>query len=349
MADNLIVKFKIPAKNNLKSTKGKNAFLIEGGGTKGIYAIGVIKYLFEPNPYIELSNVDIFGGTSVGSYIALALSLGYTHEDTIKLSQTIDLSAIVDNRCLFMLTIYRYLSSGYFYNDSGREQIIRQIISLKLDQIAQDLGEKVTIDDLTIGHLKKLINLFPSRYKHLVVNAVDINITKQVFFTTLNDESDGILLLDAVLASSALPIIFKPTIMYRHPNGRYSKSIEATQTDTQISHLYDGGLGCNNPLDFFLLHDEIYGNYNLWLLKFTAPSRYTKVDGTISLFKQLINFLFVGKDDIKVDLVHEDYHINIFNLHLNAGTLDIYTQEQIQKIVSETYLKCKNNQIHLEN
>jgi predicted acylesterase/phospholipase RssA len=76
----------------------KNAFFIEGGGTKGVYAIGILKYLFDNNPHFSLADVNIFGGTSVGSYLATALSLGFQKDDMIEISKIIDISKLIDSK-----------------------------------------------------------------------------------------------------------------------------------------------------------------------------------------------------------------------------------------------------------
>lgn len=319
----------------------KNAFIIEGGGTKGVYAIGVLLYLFEDNTYINLSKIDIFGGTSVGSYLATVLSLGCSREDLVAISKIINMSKLIDSKYKLPLTMYRFMTGGHLYNDDGRIDIIQKVLNLRIDAIKKDLGiadEMFGGKDLTFGHVRKLISTYPSTYKHLLINLVDISKNDQIFMTTLNTESDDIKLSHALLGSSAIPFIFKPMILpFDLVTQRYCYE---TKNASTTNHLIDGGVSTNNPLDFFLINEETYSTYNLWLLKFTTEPSYTKIDGVISLLRQLTGYLVSGKNDIKMDLVQGAYHLNIINLHSNAGTLDIYTRDQIQKIIDDIYKQC---------
>lgn len=344
------IKLKSPSKNANdvvnKNINKKNIFLIEGGGTKGVFAIGILKYLFEPNKYIQLSDINIFGGTSVGSYFALALSIGYDVDDALRMSKILDLNSLIDSKYLFMLTFYRYLKNGYLYDDEGRQKIIKQILGLKIDQIKNHLNEDVSVENITIGHLKKLITLYPNIYKHLIINAVDINTNNQIFFTTLNDQFDEIKLLDIALASSAIPFIFKPTILYQYPDGTYGYK---KQIDATTNSFYDGGISTNNPMDYFLINKENYYDYNIWLLKFKGEPKYVKIDNNISLLKELVNYLVIGKNDVKTELIEDEYEMNVINLHSNEGTLRIYSQEEIQKIIDDVYAKCQRGELQFIN
>lgn len=329
----------------------KNAFFIEGGGTRGIYGIGVLKYLQSANPYIKLDQVDIFGGTSVGSYLATALSLGYQKDDLVEITKIIDVRKLIDSKYMFMMTMYRFMTQGHLYDDTGRQDIIKKILDYKIVMIKDHLGIADQANfggkDLTFSHLKKLIASHPITYKHLLINVVDISKNDQIFMTTLNDEFDDIKLFDAMSASSSIPFVFKPVTMYYHGN---TKKYGYQQLDgSTINNLVDGGVSTNNPLDFFLLNDEKYSHYKLWLLKFTNYPQYVKIDSTIILLKQLMEYLITGKNDIKMNLVEEDYHINCINLHSTAGTLDIYTPEAAQKIIDDIYNQCVSGKLFFGN
>lgn len=323
----------------------KNAFLISGGGTRGVFAIGILKYLFEDNPHFCLQNTSIFGGTSVGSFLACALSLGFTRENTIEMSKIIDLSHLIDNKWLFMLTTYRFLSKGHLYDDSGRKKIIENILEYRIDIINNhlDFPEKITGKNLTFNHLKILINKYPNIYKHLLINAVDINRGQQIFMTTLDNKCDNIKLMDALMASSAIPFVFGTTNIYYYPS---SNSYGYSQmSDGLKCHLIDGGVSTNNPTDFFLINNALFNDYNLWLINFTSKQEYLKIDGTISMGKQVLDYLISGKNDIKMQLVEEQFKINTINLHSTDGTIVLYTPQQIEKIINDIYDQCINGKI----
>lgn len=331
---------------NLELKKKKNAFFIDGGGTKGPYAVGVFRYLFEKNPYLNLADVDIFGGTSVGSYLATALSIGYDKNDFITMSKTMDISNLVDSKYLFMITIWRFIRLNYLYDDKGRESIVQMIIDAKIDAMCEHLGRNVSSTDITIGDLKQLINTYPDIYKHLIVNTVDISANEQIFMTTLDSKSDNIKLFDALLASSSIPFVFRPSIFYRSPEGQYGYEQKPGYTTNTF---IDGGVCTNNPLDYFLLNEKKFKQYDLWLLEFTKEPTYTNVYGFMSLLEQLIDYLITGKNDVKMDLVKKHYQINTINLCLRSGTLDICTKEQIQATIEEIYEECVSGNIYFEN
>ena len=328
----------------------KNAFFIEGGGTKGVYAIGILKYLFEENQYVNLDAVDLFGGTSVGSYLATALSIGYRKDDLAEITKNIDISSLVDSKYMFMSTLYRFFTLGHLYEDIGRENIIISIIEYKIDAINEHLGIIIKPKDLTFGHLKELNELYPTIYKNLLINVTDISRSIQIFMTTLSDKWSNIKIFDALLASSAIPFVFKPVTLYY--NAQEDKYGYCEGYGDTINILVDGGVSTNNPLDYFLInkaYDNKVLDYNLWLLKFTSHDQYVKVDSITSLLKQLVDYLISGKNDIKMDLVHEEYNINCINLHSTAKTLDIYTQEQIQQIITIIYNKCITGELYFGN
>ena len=328
-----------------KNDNKKNLVCVEGGGTRGIFGIGVLKYLFNKNKYVQLQTADIFGGTSVGSYFAAALSLGFDQDDMLGLSKVINLSGLVDNSYYYISTVYRYLRNGYMYYSSGRQNIIMTILNYRFAKIKSDLGLDIKPEQLTVAHLKILIKKYPNTYKDLIINSVDESRGVQVFMTTLNDNFDDVPLLTIMMASSAIPFAFEPTVMYNVPGTEkyYVQQSELTTTN----YFVDGGVSTNNPLDYFLINHHAYKNdYNLWLLRFTKDPTYVKIDGTVSMLKQLVEYLIGGKNDVKMDLIHHEYSINCINLKLQCGALQIYDQPQIQQIISEIYTACCDGEIH---
>ncbi|BCS83441.1 putative patatin phospholipase [Cotonvirus japonicus] len=350
MSDDIKIKFKLTPDNDQKSSH-KNAFIIEGGGTRGIYAVGVIECLFDDNKYLNLNDVDIFGGTSVGSFFATALSLGYKKQDFLEYIKFFDLSKFIDSKYLFMITAYRFFSKGYMYDDAERQNIVKKILNLKIQTIREHLGidfeDKFEGSDITFGHLKKLIKSHPSIYKNLLINSVDVSREEQVFMTTLDDNSDDIKLYDAILASSSFPLVFTPTTLYY--NNRTKKYQYDNTNDTSKNTLVDGGVANNNPMDYLLLNNERFNNYNLWLLRFTSSAHHTDVNDNITLIKQIIDFLFSGGKKSNAKLIHEKYQVNTINLNVTAKTFDTYTNQQIQKIAKDTFQQCIGGRLRFED
>lgn len=332
----------------------KRAFFIEGGGTRGLHAIGVLKFLFEKNSHFMLDeSVEIYGGTSVGSFIATALALGFSRDDILSVPDWIDLQKLFPPRYHFPVTVYRFFSSSHLYDNTELKNIIEKILSYRFHIIAQDLynatdGNIVVkkATDLCFGHLKLLNTYNPTAYRHLIINTIDLNMCHQIFFTTLESTSYHIKLFDAMLASSALPFVFKPLRMYRTTEGvYYPEAIDNTQHQCQ---LYDGGLSTNNPLDYFILNYSKLEGYDIWLLKFLATPVFTPITGFVSLLEQLLYYLIGGKNEIKTELLKDSYKFNIINICSQAGTLDVYTKEQVRAIIEHIYQKCKSGELFNE-
>ena len=155
---------------------------------KGIFAVGVLKYLFDTNKHINLNRVDIFGGTSVGSFIALALSLGFTKEELIEFTENVNFDTLLDSSWMYWYSFYRLLFYKYLFDDTGRENIVKRIFEMKINTIRKylALSDNFKTCDLTFENLKKLILLQPDIYKHIIINTLDINTGEEIFFTTMN-------------------------------------------------------------------------------------------------------------------------------------------------------------------
>lgn len=325
-------------------------FFISGGGTKGVYAIGVIKYLFDENKYIDMNKIKIFGGTSVGSFIAIALSLGAKKDDIDKISNDLNLNGLIDSGYLFLLTAIRYIGKGFLYCDSGRRNILKTIMNNNINIIKAHLEikneEKFEAENITFGHLKKLIDKYPNIYKHFIVNSVDISRCTQIFMTTLDDKWDDITLFDAIMASSSIPYVFKPVNLYFDKTTNFY-SYKKTE-NSMLCTLIDGGTSTNDPLDYFLIENKKFKKYKLSLLKFNDLPEYINTNSTKVLAKRLIDYILGGKNDIRRPLIERDYHINTIDLHITAGTLDMYSKDEIKGIVHTVYNECKKGIIKFE-
>jgi len=328
--------------------KNKHAFVVEGGGTKGIYTIGFMKYIMQPNPHIDFDKIDIFGGTSAGSFIALCLSLGYCLEDLDAVSKIMDFSNLIDSNYHFLQIGYRFLTNGNFYDKSNLRKTVDGALKIKIGSICQDLQTEIDSTDLTFGHLKILIARYPHKYKHFVVNTVDLNRSAQIFFTSYDDRCDNIKLLDAVIASGSIPFVFQQSEFYYNEERDMYSHTPIDKGDC-LNKFVDGGVSSCDPLEYFLLHEAKFQNHNLWLLKFTNKKPCHVIYNATTLFKALYYFLVYGKSELKMKLIEEKYRFSIINLECTANTLDLYTNEQIQEITEYIYNKCLQNDIIFES
>ena len=322
----------------------KNALFISGGGTKGVYALGIIKYMMTNTDIFDLEMADLFGGTSVGSFFATALAIGFNYSDTLKMIDMIDLTQIFDNSCFYMKCVYKISRYGYAYENEKLVELIKNIINLRLDDINTDLGINLKADDVTFGHLKNLRDRYPKKYRNLLINTVDISSGEEVFFTTLNDLSDNFLLMDAMIASSSVPMLFKPFPMYRYPDGSYGH-VETALSEPII--FVDGGISMNNTLDFFLVNEHLpqFADYNVWLIQFTMEKPYVRVDTNIAFITRLCEYMIIGKNNTKVRSLRDTFTIKTMNLDLKTGMFDVYTQKEITRIINKIVKKCETKQL----
>jgi predicted acylesterase/phospholipase RssA len=369
-----IKQFSVKFTKQVKSAN-KLVFLIEGGGTKGIYAIGVIKYLLEDkNTYLKMSDVSIFGGTSVGSYIATALALGFNEDDVDNLSENIDTTRLIDTGYWQILSIYRLSTYGYLYGDAGRLELIKMILDRKFIDIKRDLHEidpEINLNlstELTFGHLQMLNKFKPNIYKHLLINAIDMSREVQIFFTSLNSKSNNITLANAMLASSSIPLVYKTVDMfYNLESDSYSQILQPSQTQATINSLVDGGL--DNPSDYFLFEENNMTDYTIYNLKFNPQPSYLRIDSTFVLLHRIMDYLLGGVSEFHKEQnshrntsflevstcknsetkTKEKCKLNTIDISCKAGTFDMYTKVQVKEIIQKIYLECLQGEIDFNN
>ena len=306
---------------SLERQSQRNAFIIEGGGTKGVYAVGILRYLMEENPVLDLSTVDVVGGTSIGGIIAAGLALGLNWSAIAEIMIDIHLEDLRDPRYMAPVSLTRLLTSGYAFRGAAREETVRLVL------------EKANVTDITFGELAAKCNTESGyNYRHLIMNAVDLNHGRQVFMSSLDASWHKIRIRDAMLATSAIPFIFKHTTLY------FDGSCYNYDTG-EICRLIDGGLDTNNPLDYFILHSALR-DHKIWLLQFREDGTYDESVGLWSMIRQVYRFL-LSKTNIKMKFIEQSYNINTLNLKLNASSLRIYSQQEIQEIISSVYDKCR--------
>ncbi len=247
------------------------------------------------------------------------------------------------------VTLYRLIIKKYMYKNEGRLNIIKKILDFNILKIKQHLnipdGEKFTCSDLKFKHLRKLIKLHPTIYKHFLLNTLDLSRSKQIYITSMEKKWDDIYIIDALMASSAIPFVFDSKKMYYNSvDDTYSYD----ESNGTKNSLVDGGVSMNNPIGYFInknLEDTLSSNniddklskYKFWVLKFDKKPKYINIDTITEIADQVLDSMMGTGDDLNIDFMEQKYNINTINLHLTAKTLTIYTQQQIQDIISKVY------------
>ena len=79
----------VPNENKFIVNSKKTKLILSGGGVKGVAHLGALKALHELG---LLQNIDTFVGTSIGAFIGVLLSIGYSPDELYKFTSMMDLS-----------------------------------------------------------------------------------------------------------------------------------------------------------------------------------------------------------------------------------------------------------------
>src|SRR5574343_21872 len=95
-----------------------NTLVLSGGGVKGYYYIGIIKYLEENN---ILKNINNYAGTSIGAYVCFLLSINYSYNEILNLFYNINISKLI------RLSIKNIISENHWgiYDNSNMIEYIK--------------------------------------------------------------------------------------------------------------------------------------------------------------------------------------------------------------------------------
>jgi predicted acylesterase/phospholipase RssA len=167
----------------------KTALVISGGGSKGAFAVGVIKYLAENRPDIQFNTLC---GTSTGSLIAPLVALGEIDLlETIYTTQTTADVVITGN------ILNRFARANSLYDASP---LARQITTYYTDERFKQLAaSKKEVFLTTVCLQTGRITYFSNTGMPMLNTAYDVIKMK-----------DGQTLREAVLASSCQPVFMPP-------------------------------------------------------------------------------------------------------------------------------------------
>jgi predicted acylesterase/phospholipase RssA len=271
--------------------------IFSGGGFKGWAYIGTIRALHEKIPF---KNIEQVIGVSIGSLLALLYIL------------QIDYRFLLDFR--INIDIKKYLDvdiDSFLINQSLIEGIKFKELFLNCTQ------NKIT-NDTTFMELYNKIGI---KY-----TTCAFNITKVQLDYFDKDLTPDIKIMDAIMASCALPLLFPA---YCIKNNWY----------------YDGGI-CNNcPCD--LVDPEVSIAFDI--SSHTTDSKYKLISLLLSL-TEIVNKQFNKTNSIKYNIVDskfdmETFNIDqsndiVFNVYMNGykNTLKILNDYFLRGILSEDFL-----------
>lgn len=274
----------------------KFGLALSGGATRGAAHVGVMKALAEADLHPSW-----ISGTSAGSMVAALYACGYSVQEMEEIALTLDKS-IYD-------TDYSGIAGG----------ILQWIITgnTKWDGLMKGKNLETMMKKLTKG---KFMN--ESRLP-LAITAVDINTGKTILFVDskkkLIDEEDIMYINDvpiyqAVRASIAIPVIFKPIIIHG-------------------MRLVDGGVTDSVPIDVLkkMGADKVIG-----ISLGYSGQRRCEVDNILEIGSQsidIVSYRMTKLKSSKADL--------IINPHIyDIGMLETH---RIPELIERGYQAARNN------
>ena len=268
---------------NINNSK-RNILVLAGGGMKGMYIIGCLKYLEEKN---LLKNIDTYAGTSIGGILSFMLNIGYTVDEIYKFSKIFDISKTTD------INITNIFDTYSLCHYEHCEKIF--VNQLKLKNINPDI---------------KLIELYKKTKKKLILTTVCIN-TKQVEYISYETYPE-MPLITAIKMTSAVPILF-PFVEYN--NKKYVDGGLLENFPISIFHdQLDKVIGINIMAELPSKHSNII-EYILLILGIVYFNGFNKYENQIyknSVFNLILNdnntFNFELTPEKKKEMYYEGYN-----------------------------------------
>jgi predicted acylesterase/phospholipase RssA len=284
---------------------------LSGGGLSGLSYIGVIRYLQTENMTNRIRHVS---GTSIGSFFATVVALDIPY---------IKVEALVKE----------YLVKGISFDKKNIINIIHSLgianADFMIEPLRKYIRETYGTDDMTFLELSKRTG------KHLVICSTCIELGQPTYFSI--DSTPDVGILQAVMASMALPLLVKPVKI-----GEF--------------HYSDGGTTDNHPVTCFGEDTKTMIAIKLQS-KFTIPSNVMSSLPTyiLSLFYVFLNNADKQYTNIKWHIVLDECPLSFLPLSFEDDKLVIcitekaidesilYGYKAMYEWVKCTYLDCSSS------
>lgn len=276
--------------NNMCINNQKTILVLCGGGMKGIYILGGLKYLEEQN---LLTNIQIYTGTSFGGILALYLNIGYTVDELYKFAKLFDFTKSTD-----INFDINYIFNNYSINTYDNLDVILDK-SIKLKNINPD----ITLLELYKKTKKKLI---------LCTVCVDTKESEYISYETYPDLD----IKTAIKMTMSVPILFPPV---KYNNKLYVDGGLLNNFPIDIfENNLENVIGINLHTDFLYVKD--YDNIINYILKIMSimfipcikkydEEKYKNIVYNIKLDNNTKTFDFEITSDKKKEMFLEGYNL----------------------------------------
>ncbi len=248
----------------------KTALVVSGGGSKGAFAVGVIKYLTENRPDIQF---DTLCGTSTGSLIVPLVALGETNLlETLYTTQTTADVVLTGN------ILNRFLRANSLYDATPLARQITGIITEERFERLAALRKELFLTGVCLQTGR--ITYFSTSGMPMLNNSYDV-----VKLTTAQA------MREAVLASACQPVFMPP--------------IEVSAVTEKPRQFVDGGLREYAPIQLAIDNGatEIYA---ILLTPEIPPISTQRFSSAFDILEQTIDWFTtdVAVNDVQVPLLY---------------------------------------------
>lgn len=249
-----------------------DSLVLSGGSASGIIMLGKL-YALETELDIDFTKLKIYAGTSVGAIICLLLIVGYSP---------------------FEMT--EHLKSSPIWSKIAKSvfAIIRGEGVCSLSVIQQELSAMIL-------HKVKILPRFCDVDVKFVCPSFDLDNQKIVYFDSISTPNMNI--LDAVIASCAIPFFFEPFIF-------------------ENTRLIDGGIFDCFPLEKTW---QLFAPKSIVALKCERKSSAQR-DMSVWQFEDIFNVVFAVSEfnsHRQIELVSKLCGLNLFRLESNVHFFDL--------------------------
>lgn len=276
--------------NNMCIKNQKTILVLCGGGMKGIYILGGLKYLEEQN---LLTNIQTYTGTSFGGILSLYLNIGYTVDELYKFAKLFDFTKSTD-----INFDINYIFNNYSINTyDNLDVILNKSISLK------NINPNITLLELYKKTKKKLI---------LCTVCIDTKESEFISYETYPDLN----IKTAIKMTMSVPILFPPV---KHNNKLYVDGGLLNNFPIDIfENNLENVIGINLHTDFLYVKD--YDNIINYILKIMSimfipcikkydEEKYKNIVYNIKLDNNTKTFDFEITSDKKKEMYLEGYNL----------------------------------------
>ena len=283
------------------------------GGMKGVYYIGVMRYLYIENIY---KNIKYIAGTSIGAFFAVAIALQIPIEYLEKRFLEILISKDKFNINLSFSNVNKIIENKGLFD-----------LDFLINIIKDYLEEKYDIIDISFLDFTKKTGIF------IYISCSCLNTTKSKTFSFENTPDESV--LDSLRGSMTCPILFTPVLIKDnlYVDGIISLQYNVDNFFTDVS---------NDQKLYINISETKKNNLNI-ISKFQNINFITYLTRTIGIsYTHALNTRYDKKQKC---VLHCDTISNgSFDFNINNNNLEfLFSEESLNSIILQGFIDMSNH------